>query len=220
MEFKWASRAAEPSIGKRGNSPEPPLLDQGWKGGDAHRWHWGIHWLGTCVLWSFLDLDGGSAGTSEALTAYLQERRDKESHQVVARVAARAPALCEGSKGCTQKRGVCPISPLRHDPFLESRGLCPCAWVCRTLESPAPPIITPSTHLGPKREVRGHAPALWVLHPCAHRGGLQSYRSHVTMSKQERENEAEAASFTNEPARLAVAAEERPFNWASSRRPK
>lgn len=62
----------------------------------------------TCVLSSFPDLDGGSAGTSEALTAYLrgEERRGKPSGVIKAR--AKVQAFGEGSKGCThtKKLGV------------------------------------------------------------------------------------------------------------------
>lgn len=86
MEFKWASRTAQPSMGDGGNGPEPPVPDRRWKGRCSSPGTVGIQPVlrrarRTCVLSSFLDLDGGSAGTSEALTAYLrgEERQGKRS---------------------------------------------------------------------------------------------------------------------------------------------
>lgn len=86
-----------------------------------------------------------------------------------------------------KKNGVCLIFPLRDAPLgslsgkQETSGLG--LWGTRVS---CPHTTAPSTQFGAGREVGGDAPTPWVLHPRAHRAGLQSYRSHVTMSKRKR----------------------------------
>lgn len=102
MEFKWAARTVQPSVANWESNTEPPSWTRGGKG-DAHRIPCALLRLlrvpggheerprmapvspslvpiphqgqRTCALWSFPGLVGGSVGTSEALTAYLQGTR-------------------------------------------------------------------------------------------------------------------------------------------------
>lgn len=58
----------------------------------------------TCVLWSFLNPDEESAGTSEALTAYLQGETGKPA--LVTTLRAGIQVLWEGEQRTCPKNGI------------------------------------------------------------------------------------------------------------------
>lgn len=95
---------------------------------------------------------------------------------MIIKVRAGVQAFGKGSKGCTEKKnGVCLIFPLRDAPLgslsgkQETSGLG--LWGTRVS---CPHTTAPSTQFGAGREVGGDAPTPWVLHPRAHRAGLQT----------------------------------------------
>lgn len=77
-------------MGNRGSGPKPPVRDQRCRGRCSFPAVGRIQH--TCALSSFPDLDGESAGTSEALTAYLrgEETQGKPSGLIKARAKVQA----------------------------------------------------------------------------------------------------------------------------------
>lgn len=198
MELKWAWRRAQPR--KSGNVPNSVSWSGDGKGG-AHpsspslaRQRGGR----TCVLWSFLNPDEGSAGTSEALTAYLQGETGKTSagNKIESWDSS---FLGRGAKDAHKIRDFPAISPWNASLSSlsgkqETSGLCGSVGIG---------VSCP----------RSHHP-VWTrerMHPCAGRAGLQNLWNRVTTSRQERGNKAGTASSSvfNKTPRLEVAAGEK-----------
>lgn len=99
----------EDSVGERGNVPSLRVLEQRW-GGRGLLPHPPSPSLArqqggpTCVLWSFLNPDEGSAGTSEALTAYLQGETGQPALGTTAR--AGTGVFWEGEQRMCTKNGI------------------------------------------------------------------------------------------------------------------
>lgn len=157
VEFKWASRTAQPSMGN-GAEPRAPAPDRRWKGrcssprlsGDSPGAAAGLAYL--CFI-EFPRSRRGICGDQRGTDSVSAGRGET----VVTQVRAGVQALGEGSKGClrtNQKKGWAdrdvPLGSQSERTLALSLGLQ------GTGVSPAP--ITPhSTQLGPGREVGGDA---------------------------------------------------------------